>query len=746
MVRSLWKAAVVVGLAWTGLAWAQSSSPAQQGGATPPERYMTVREEGGTPQRCKLLKTWREPNGAAAYEVQSVTTGERMTIVEAGQPAANMRGARSLATRIFRWGRGSEPPADAPAAPPGAQVFGTPVPSNSPAAPPQPWGGTPAGSSRFTSVPAPVPAPLTPRNISPSIMPPPMTGQKTAQTSVSPPVLEQKAVSTSALTRKSDVTATPTASAPIMPQPFTTTSPSVSVKPDIAVISQQSTTPTKSTASSYAPSSMPVIIQGANNSPGTPAQPRLTPTANGTCGCQTPSNSCCQPSCVCCPPAQPKQSLVGRIFKPNPPTTAVATTTAPGTPAPLPASLAKKTAIESAQPRDWRESWGKVEPWKNSAQAKANTPATNPATQPDPIKDPDLYRGVAMKQSLPTKTTAVTTSTKSSPPPEKPAVVKSIPPATPATATEVTAAPSPLNPRGGAVEMRPDESNAFWTPPPPPQPATPKYNAFGPRDGVPPPGMAGAPMGPMMSGAPMGPMPMAFQPPRPPSPPPIMDSGVPSGLANAFTVPGTRRPIPADFGPPEHVPNAFRDDHEELEAQGMASAPRPNMPPGQGMPGYPASPMPGTPMPGMPLMVPHGPVAGINPLMSVPPSPMPAPAMAAAPTTVPQTLATLKDALGPSQREMAAEQLGELNWRMQPQVVESLTKAAREDPAATVRAACVRALARMQANTAEVVAAVRDLKNDRDARVRQEAEEALGTLGVAAAPGQDSSVRQASHR
>ena len=65
MVRSLWKAAVVVGLAWTGLAWAQTSSPTQ------PERYMTVREEGGAPQRCKLLKTWREPNGSAAYEVQA---------------------------------------------------------------------------------------------------------------------------------------------------------------------------------------------------------------------------------------------------------------------------------------------------------------------------------------------------------------------------------------------------------------------------------------------------------------------------------------------------------------------------------------------------------------------------------------------------------------------------------------------------------------------------------------------------
>ncbi len=38
-------------------------------------------------------------------------------------------------------------------------------------------------------------------------------------------------------------------------------------------------------------------------------------------------------------------------------------------------------------------------------------------------------------------------------------------------------------------------------------------------------------------------------------------------------------------------------------------------------------------------------------------------------------MVALKESLYPSQREMLAEQLGELNWRLQPQVVESLTKA-----------------------------------------------------------------------
>ncbi len=215
MVRSLWKAAVVVGLAWTGLAWAQTSSPTQ------PERYMTVREEGGAPQRCKLLKTWREPNGSAAYEVQAVQSGEVMTIIEAGQPATNPSGARSLATRIFHWGRGNRPPADAPTSPPGAQVFAAPVVSGIPPAPPSAWGKTPATTSRSTpvtnsvspprtapsalspsvpqinkpvinnrtiSAPASVPDPLTPRNSSSSIVPPP-TAQKTKPTSATSPTL-----------------------------------------------------------------------------------------------------------------------------------------------------------------------------------------------------------------------------------------------------------------------------------------------------------------------------------------------------------------------------------------------------------------------------------------------------------------------------------------------------------------------------------------------------------------------------
>jgi hypothetical protein len=208
-------------------------------------------------------------------------------------------------------------------------------------------------------------------------------------------------------------------------------------------------------------------------------------------------------------------------------------------------------------------------------------------------------------------------------------------------------------------------------------------------------------------------------------------SGVPAAMGNAFTLPATSRPIPADFGGTPQEPNGF----DPLTRGGQGAPPR-----GYGMA------MSGAyrqPMSNMVAMGPQAPM-GVNPLMSVPPTPPNVQAVASAsasapPGSVPQLLAALKDSLCPSERETAAEQLSELNWRMQPLVVESLMKSAREDPAPTVRAACVHALAHMKVDTPAACALVRDLRSDSDALVRQEADEALSALG-------DSGIQQASHK
>src|SRR5262249_55461019 len=87
-------------------------------------------------------------------------------------------------------------------------------------------------------------------------------------------------------------------------------------------------------------------------------------------------------------------------------------------------------------------------------------------------------------------------------------------------------------------------------------------------------------------------------------------------------------------------------------------------------------------------------------------------------------LSVLHDSLYPSQREWAAETLTMFDCRVFPVILDTLVTAARVDPAATVRAACVRCLARMRVNRPDVVSTVADLKNDADPRVQQEANEA----------------------
>jgi hypothetical protein len=88
----------------------------------------------------------------------------------------------------------------------------------------------------------------------------------------------------------------------------------------------------------------------------------------------------------------------------------------------------------------------------------------------------------------------------------------------------------------------------------------------------------------------------------------------------------------------------------------------------------------------------------------------------------------LQNDASPAQREWAAVSLAELDWRCHPQVVDVLLRAATRDAAPTVRVECVRALARMDANTMSVVSALQVLQGDRDPRVQREVSQALVKL------------------
>lgn len=175
--------------------------------------------------------------------------------------------------------------------------------------------------------------------------------------------------------------------------------------------------------------------------------------------------------------------------------------------------------------------------------------------------------------------------------------------------------------------------------------------------------------------------------------------------------------------------------------QGGAPMMPPMMPydmmPGRGMvpAGYqgpmPPNPTGGTP-PAMP-MVPPGYLPMQMPMQG--PTPMPygnpvmdRPGLSLSNGTPSQLMQTLRLSLYPSQREEATNLLAVCDWRANPQVIMALTTAAREDPAPTVRCACVLALMRMGVASEQVVQTLNQCKSDADPRVRQEAERAMGRV------------------
>jgi hypothetical protein len=215
----------------------------------------------------------------------------------------------------------------------------------------------------------------------------------------------------------------------------------------------------------------------------------------------------------------------------------------------------------------------------------------------------------------------------------------------------------------------------------------------------------------------------------------MLPQGIPEAQANAFTLATPTQPIPADFGRVPRMQGAFEDP---LAGQRMASMPA--MPPPMAS-GYPQAPMM-PPYYGQPAMMPVGygqPVLPPAPMQPVVPTGRYLPASVPEQTHLPvsytepmsgrgQLLATLRDSLYPSERELAVDALRKCDWRQEPMVVEALVKSAKGDPAPAVRAACVRTLGQMRANLVPVVTAIGALRSDPDLRVRQAATEALGSL------------------
>src|SRR5205807_10075569 len=94
MIRSRLVGPVLGCLAWAGLAAGQVPAPT---GAAAPERYVMIQTTGKPPQKCKIIKSWKQADGSTAHQVRVLDSGEILTLVE---PAGGKKQASTLPARV----------------------------------------------------------------------------------------------------------------------------------------------------------------------------------------------------------------------------------------------------------------------------------------------------------------------------------------------------------------------------------------------------------------------------------------------------------------------------------------------------------------------------------------------------------------------------------------------------------------------------------------------------------------------
>lgn len=143
-----------------------------------------------------------------------------------------------------------------------------------------------------------------------------------------------------------------------------------------------------------------------------------------------------------------------------------------------------------------------------------------------------------------------------------------------------------------------------------------------------------------------------------------------------------------------------------------------------------ARPMPSKPIDMKPIVTPKTPLSAAPRPVTLP---APAPVAQARPQTSAganpqQMLLVLRNSIYPFQREWAVENLSQVDWHGNPEVVQALMNAARKDPAPAVRVMCIRSLVKMKVDTVPVVTTIQALRSDPDPRVEHEAQMALAQL------------------
>jgi hypothetical protein len=305
----------------------------------------------------------------------------------------------------------------------------------------------------------------------------------------------------------------------------------------------------------------------------------------------------------------------------------------------------------------------------------------------DPEPPTDLYHVLMNQRKARAESKAATAATLGDPqpviatfPPPRAETPPRIQPAPPVTVkTEPAKAPVPAKPSLAMVSSPTLPTKPAPTPPP--------------ARGDPQPGMA------------------TFPPPRVETPPRIQ----PAPPAAVQTAPA-RAPLPA------------QPSLAMASSPTLATRPAPTPPPALTTPPTPA-----------PAPSPWGrPIAAPTPVKptSTPTYPMLSTAVAkAAPNEVvpsaQELLQVVRESSNPFKKETAIDKLAVIGWPANGEVIKTLVRYARTDPAPTVRVHCIRALTIRNVKTPDALKTIQDLKADADPRVRHEAEVSLVRLGVA---------------
>lgn len=116
---------------------------------------------------------------------------------------------------------------------------------------------------------------------------------------------------------------------------------------------------------------------------------------------------------------------------------------------------------------------------------------------------------------------------------------------------------------------------------------------------------------------------------------------------------------------------------------------------------------------------------------------VPAPTPVSTPVVAPKGMASVEQLIGVlhdsnyiEQREWAAYNLSNVNWKTHPEVVVALVNGARQDHSPKVRVMCIHGLTAMQVKADWVVKALQTMKSDSDSQVQQEVTRALALLSI----------------